>query len=57
MEESGNKGSEENARKGEENAREIEKKRKKRQKKILADLQKQVGKVLLISRNILDFDS
>jgi hypothetical protein len=57
MEESGNKGSEENARKGEENAREIEKKRKKRQKKILADLQKQVGKVLLISRNILDFES
>ena len=42
MEENGNMGSEENTAKGAENAGKVEKKHKKRQKKILADLQKQI---------------
>ena len=42
MEDNGNKGSEDSAGKSTENAGKIEKKHKKRQKKILADLQKQV---------------
>ena len=50
MEQSDNKGSEENAGEGTENAGKVEKKHKKRQKKIFTDLQKQVcGELLLLS--------
>ena len=53
MEEDGNMGSEENAGKEAENTGKAEKKHKKRQKKILADLQKQVCMVVIyLRRNI-----